>query len=161
MAWGVRDSPSGDGVHGSVLDPGVRGARPDGFRGAPGESAGDQAGERAQERRAGLPMDPATHELRAVAGCVPGAGRTVSDALLCAPARPTHPRPQPFGATHAKGADANERAVGQCAERHHGQDRPVDRARHRRGRAGRGGAGAVPGRPLQGRRGDHRGQLAG
>ena len=100
---------------GGVLDPGVRGARPGGFRGAPGEPAGDQAGERAQERRAGLPMDPATHELRAVAGCVPGAGRAVSDALLCAPARPTHPRPQPLGATHTKGADANERAVGQRA----------------------------------------------
>ena len=40
----------------------------------------------------GLPMDPATHELRAVAGRVPGAGRAVSDALPCPPARPTHKR---------------------------------------------------------------------
>ena len=161
MAVLMRGSGSGDGVHGGVLDSGVRGARPGGFRGALGEPAGDQAGERAQERRAGLPVDPATHELWTVAGRVPGAGRAVPDALLRAPARPTHTRPQPRGAAHAKGAGADECAVGQCAERHHGQDRPIDRARHRRGRAGRGGAGEVPGRSLQGERDHHRGQSAG
>ena len=122
MAVLMRGSGSGDGVHGGVLDPGVRGARPGRFRGAPGEPAGDQAGERAQERRAGLPVDSATHELWTVAGRVPGAGRAVPDALLRAPARPTHTRPQPRGTAHAKGAGADECAVGQCAERHHGQD---------------------------------------
>ena len=161
MAVLMRGSGSGDGVHGGVLGSGVRGARPGGFRGAPGEPAGDQAGERAQERRAGLPVDPATDELWTVARRVPVAGRALPDALVRAPARPTHPRPQPRGTAHAKGAGADECAVGQCAERHHGQDRAIDRARHRRGRAGRGGAGEVPGRSLQGGRDHHRGQPAG
>ena len=44
----------------------------------------------AQERRAGLPVDPATDELWTVAGGVPVAGRAVPDALVRAPARPTH-----------------------------------------------------------------------
>ena len=153
-------SPSGDGVHGCVLGPTVRGTGAGGLRCAPGEPACDQAGEWTQERRAGLSVDPPTDELRFAARRVPRVGRTVSDALVRAPARATHPRPQPRGAAHAEGADADERAVGQRAEQHHGQDRSVDRPRHCRGRTRRRGFGRVPRPPLQGGRGNHRGEPA-
>ena len=55
-----------------------------------------------------------------------------------------HPRPQPRGAASAQGADADERAVGQRAQRHHGQGRSTHCARHRRGGARRGRVGPVP-----------------
>ena len=64
---------------------------------------------------------------------------------------PAHPRPQPRGAAPAKGADADERAVGQRAQRHHGQDRSTHRARHCGGRTRRRGAGSIPGPTVQGR----------
>ena len=47
----------------------------------------DEAGERAQERRQGLPVDPAADEPRAAARRVPGAGRDLSAARVPAPAR--------------------------------------------------------------------------
>ena len=64
-----------------------------GFEGALGEPAGDQAGERAQERRAGLPVDPATDELWTVAGARSGRRtRCARCARTCASAANSSPK---------------------------------------------------------------------
>ena len=116
----VRGADGGDGGDGRVLGPGVRGAGRRGVRGPSGEPARHEAGERAQERRDGLPVDPAADEPRPAARRVPGAGRDLPAALVPAPARRARRPALARGAPRAEGAGADERAAGQRAERHHG-----------------------------------------
>ena len=68
MAGVVRGDEGRDGVGLGLLDPGLRDAGARGLRGDAGAAAHDEADRRAQERRAGLPVDLAADVLRSSAG---------------------------------------------------------------------------------------------
>ena len=89
VAGVVRGEQGGDGADLGLLDPGLRDAGARGLRGAARAAAHDEADRRAQERRAGLPVDLAADVLRSAAGSVPSGRRSATGA-----SRPT-PIPSP------------------------------------------------------------------
>ena len=98
-------------------------------------AAHDEADRRAQERRAGLPVDLAADVLRSAAGSVPSGRRALPAALLRTPDEAADRGPLPLRPAHAQGADRDERQARLGDRQHHGTDRPAHPARDHRRRA--------------------------
>ena len=85
MAVVLRGEEGGDGVDLGVLDAGPQGSGPRRLRGDAGAAADDEADLGAQERRAGLPVDPPTSVVRAAGQRFPSRRRGVPAALVRVP----------------------------------------------------------------------------
>ena len=135
VAGVVRGDEGGDGIDLGLLDPGLRDAGARGLRGDARAAAHDEADRRAQERRAGLPVDLAADVLRPAAGSVPSGRRGLPAALLRTPDEAADQGPLPLRPAHAEGADRDERQARLGDRQHHGTDRPAHPARDHRRRA--------------------------
>ena len=135
VAGVVRGDQGGDGIDLGLLDTGLRDAGARGLRGDARAAAHDEADRRAQERRAGLPVDLAADVLRPAAGSVPSGRRGLPAALLRTPDEAADRGPLPLRPAHAEGADRDERQARLGDRQHHGTDRPAHPARDHRRRA--------------------------
>ena len=139
----MRGGDRGHGVDGSVLDTPVRSAGRTGLPGDAGGPAAYQERVRPQDRRAGLPVAPATAHLRTAVGSLPARRGHPASAQLPAAAGHAGGVCVPSYPAHAEGTDPDERQAPARHQQHHRQDRDGHHRGHCERRTGPPQAGPV------------------
>src|ERR1700694_5458895 len=129
LVAGLWSEDGGDAVHRRLLDSAVRDSGRTWVRGLFGKRAAHQESARAQERRPREPVVAEAAHLRTTQQLVPTDGRNPRGADLLAATGRACTRGVHLHPADAEGADADERAVGECDQRSERVNRTNDCAR--------------------------------
>jgi len=144
MAGAVRDRHGRSAIDGGVLDCAVRHTVGTRNPGVCGECTSDEESAGAQDGYPGMSMAVEVAYLRAAEKFVPARGRDSGNANVLATETAAHWGCIALYSTHAKSADANERAIGQHDQRYQWSHRPGDPGGDRGRREGSMEIGQIP-----------------